>query len=152
MPVQDARGGHVTLNRAAMDFHVTLAVGRRRCPCLTGGSSIFVGSELAWSRDTNPQLVDLQDVIRGVLLRYDPAARQLEADALEGVYRPEAQEILKELRLETPRSFLEVLDVVGHALSPLDAVIPRRGLSEKDSIWMAAEEIWQAWAFYGLQD
>jgi hypothetical protein len=104
------------------------------------------------SKDTNPQLVDLEDLIRGVLLRYDPAARQWRADRLADVYRPEAQEILKELRLLSPRSFLEVRNIVAVALSPLDAATPRVEPSGKDRVWAVAEEIWQAWAAYGLED
>jgi hypothetical protein len=40
------------------------------------------------------------------------------------MYRPEAQEILKELRLASPRSFLEVRDIVGDVLPAFDAAVP----------------------------
>jgi hypothetical protein len=87
-----------------------------------------------------------------VLLCYDPAARHWRANTLADVYRAEAQEILKELRLLSPRSFLEVRNIVAGALFPLDAAAPRVEPSGRDRVWMAAEEIWHAWAAYGLED
>jgi hypothetical protein len=99
----------------------------------------------------NPQLVDLQDLIWGVLLRYDPATRLTRSSAGGDMYRREAGEILTRLRLVSPRSFLQVRNIVGDVLFPLGAA-ELRGESSRHGGVKAAEEIWQAWAFYGLQD
>ncbi len=102
--------------------------------------------------DTNPQLMDLEDLIRRVLLRYDPAARLTRPEMFVDEYGPVAREILEHLRLVSPHSFLEVRKIVEDVLYPLDAAAPHRELPGKERVRATAEEIWQAWAFYGLQD
>jgi hypothetical protein len=105
-----------------------------------------------FGRGTNSGLVDFEDLIRGVLVHYDPAAKLTQAEGPEDMYHLEARQILRELRLVVPRSFLAVRGIVAGYVSSPGVPVRLWEPTGEDRVWEAAEEIWQAWAHYELHD